>query len=97
MIQFNYTIKSDLGLHTRPAARITSRAEKYTSKIDIKCKGQKLNGKSLMGMIALKARKGDVLEVTIEGEDEAAARDGLMEIFEEVLSRGIHSDADLPV
>lgn len=97
MIVFDYVIESELGLHTRPAAKVTTRAEKYLSRINIMCKGQKLNGKSLMGMIALKARKGDVLHVMIEGEDEAEAREGLLEIFDEVLSSGIHTDADLPV
>ncbi|MEE3420679.1 MAG: HPr family phosphocarrier protein [Lachnospiraceae bacterium] len=97
MIEFDYTIKSPLGLHTRPAAKITSRADKYESRISVACKGQKLNGKSLMGMIALKARQGDVLHVRIEGPDEEEAKRGILEVYDEVLGSSVKTDDDLPL
>lgn len=87
MVYFQYKITSPIGLHARPAANITKAAEKYVSKITIGRDGDKLNGKSLMGMIALKAYEGAVLDVWIEGPDEEEARIGLLEAFDRELSR----------
>lgn len=87
MIYFEYKITSPIGMHARPAANITNVAEKYDSKITIGKDATKLNGKSLMGMIALKAYEGDTLQVWIDGPDEKEAQKGLMQVFEDELSR----------
>lgn len=74
-------------MHARPAANIVNVAEKYDSKITIGKEGTKLNGKSLMGMIALKAYEGDTLHIWIDGPDEEDAKEGLLQVFHDELSK----------
>lgn len=87
MIRFQYKITSPIGMHARPAANIVNVAEKYDSRITIGKDGTKLNGKSLMGMIALKAYEGDTLQVWIEGPDEGKAQEALLRVFHDELSK----------
>lgn len=88
MIHFTYKVTNPVGMHARPAAEITSIAEKFDSKITVGRDNQKLSGKSLMGMIALKAYHGTELEVWIEGPDEEEAAQAMREAFDYYLGDG---------
>lgn len=87
MIHFKYKITSPIGMHARPAANIVNTAEKFESKITIGKDGTKLNGKSLMGMIALKAYEGDTLQIWIEGPDEVKCQAAMLRVFHDELSK----------
>ncbi|MFV1981912.1 MAG: HPr family phosphocarrier protein [Thiohalomonadales bacterium] len=73
MINYNITIINKLGLHARAAAKFVTIASKFESTIDIECKKNKVNGKSIMGVMMLAASKGTDIELIISGIDEEQA------------------------
>jgi len=71
------TIINKLGLHARAAARFVTAASSFSSNIDIEKNGQKVNGKSIMGVMMLAASRGTELLIITSGADEVAAADSL--------------------
>ena len=71
------TIINKLGLHARAAARFVTTASSFSSSIDIEKNGQKVNGKSIMGVMMLAASRGTELLIITSGADEIAAADSL--------------------
>ena len=68
-IEKEITIKSAQGLHARPAALFVQIANKYNSNVSISKSGEKVNGKSIMGILTLGAENGATVLVEVEGED----------------------------
>ncbi|MCK4859810.1 MAG: HPr family phosphocarrier protein [Candidatus Omnitrophica bacterium] len=62
-------IKNKLGLHARPAALFVQLANKFESDIAIRKDKQKVNGKSIMGVMMLAAAKGTEIEIETKGSD----------------------------
>ncbi len=77
MINRNVTIINKLGLHARAAAKFVTIASKYESTIEVECKKNKVNGKSIMGVMMLAASKGIEIELQISGDDEDQAVEAL--------------------
>jgi len=67
-----YEIINALGLHARAAAQLVKAANAHKSDISIECEGQKVNGKSIMGVLMLAAAQGMTVKVRCEGEDAAS-------------------------
>jgi phosphotransferase system HPr (HPr) family protein len=63
------TIKNKQGLHARPAALFVQMANKFSSNITVVKGRQKVNGKSIMGIMMLEAGCGSKITVTANGED----------------------------
>lgn len=84
MISEQFTVKNPTGFHTRPARLLVDTAnDKYPS-CEVKViKGEKvINGKSVLSMLTLGVKFGDVVTVEVSGEGEAAAVKELGGIFE---------------
>ncbi len=62
-------IKSEQGLHARPAALFVQIANKFDCEIVIRKGNNAVNGKSIMGVLMLAAEKGSRLMLSAEGED----------------------------
>ena len=62
-------IKNKQGLHARPAALFVQIANKFTCDITIQKGKQKINGKSIMGIMMLEAGAGSKIFITAAGED----------------------------
>lgn len=73
MEKFEYQIKDEIGIHARPAGLLVKEASKYASAVQISCNEKKGDAKSIFGVMGLGAKKGDVLTVTVEGDDERMA------------------------
>lgn len=73
MLQKDITIINKLGLHARAAAKFVTLASQFESAIQVARNGQKVNGKSIMGVMMLAASKGTILTVSADGPDEEAA------------------------
>ena len=73
MISRPILIVNKLGLHARAAAKFVTCANGYASDIHLERNGQRVNGKSIMGVMMLAAGKGSELLLTAAGEDEADA------------------------
>jgi len=63
------TIKNKLGLHARPAALFVQIANRFDSDISVSKGKQKVNGKSIMGILMLGAEKGSTIIIEAEGDD----------------------------
>ncbi|MBR2600153.1 MAG: HPr family phosphocarrier protein, partial [Erysipelotrichaceae bacterium] len=71
MKQFRCKVENPLGIHARPAALLAQLCVGIRSTVSIKCNGKEANGNNVLQILALKAGKGDVLEITVEGDNEA--------------------------
>jgi len=67
------TIINKLGVHARPAALFVKTANRYECEISVEKDGEKVNGKSIMGLMMLAAGPGSKLSVHAEGADAAKA------------------------
>lgn len=66
-------IENELGLHARPAALFVQTANKFDSEIFVEKNGERVNGKSIMGLMMLAAEKGSQITITVRGDDAASA------------------------
>ena len=76
------TIKNRAGIHARPAALLVQTASKFASKIWLEKGGDKINAKSIMGIITLGASFGTPIRIIAEGTDEEAATAAIEALFE---------------
>lgn len=83
MQQRPVTIINKLGLHARAAAKFVTVASSFSSEIDIAKDGQKVNGKSIMGVMMLAASRGTELIIIVNGSDETEAADSLENLVAE--------------
>jgi len=67
------TIINKLGVHARPAALFVKTANRYECEISVEKDGEKVNGKSIMGLMMLAAGPGSRLIIFCEGEDSLEA------------------------
>jgi len=74
-------VKNKTGLHARPAAMFVQIANKFESEITITKEDQKVNGKSIMGILMLAAEKGSRITIIAEGVDAAAAVEELSQVL----------------
>ncbi|MFQ5965477.1 MAG: phosphoenolpyruvate--protein phosphotransferase [Candidatus Scalinduaceae bacterium] len=66
------------GLHARPATCFVEMANKYDSEISVSTENkEKVNGKSIIDLLTLGAKKGTEIIVTAEGKDQEKALDAL--------------------
>lgn len=57
------------GLHARPAAMFVKISSRYRSEVWVEKDGERVNGKSIMGLMMLAAGKGSKLHIVAEGAD----------------------------
>ena len=67
------TIINKSGIHARPAAMFVKIANRFGSDIFVEKDGEKINGKSIMGLMMLAAGPGSKLTLHVKGVDAAAA------------------------
>jgi len=73
-------IINKLGMHARAAAKFVKLASSFNSVIEIERKQQRINGKSIMGVMMLAASKGTHITIHANGEDAEDAIDKLVEL-----------------
>lgn len=76
----DFEIVNELGLHARAATKFVQTANKFKSDIDVEKDGQKVNGKSIMGVLMLVASKGTSIHVRARGDDAEACVEALGEL-----------------
>ncbi|MBN2506907.1 MAG: HPr family phosphocarrier protein [Verrucomicrobia bacterium] len=67
------TVTNKLGIHARPASMFVKTANRFTSEIFVEKDGERVNGKSIMGLMMLAAGPGSKLVVHAEGSDASRA------------------------
>jgi phosphocarrier protein HPr len=76
------TIKNRAGIHARPAALLVQTASKFGAKIWLEKGSDRINAKSIMGIITLGASFGTPIRIVTEGNDEEAAAAAIEALFE---------------
>ena len=66
-------VSNKLGIHARPAALFVKTANRFACDIFVEKDGEKVNGKSIMGLMMLAAGPGSKLRVHAEGHDASQA------------------------
>jgi phosphocarrier protein len=67
------TVVNKLGIHARPAALFVKTANRFACDIFVEKDGEKINGKSIMGLMMLAAGPGSKLTLHVKGADAPAA------------------------
>jgi phosphocarrier protein HPr len=67
------TIVNKSGIHARPAAMFVKTANRFGSDIFVEKDGEKINGKSIMGLMMLAAGPGSKVILHVRGVDAADA------------------------
>lgn len=81
MPSISIVISNKLGLHARAAAKLTQVAGRFQSEIYIARGNQRVNAKSIMGVMMLAAGLGTTVVVDAEGADAQAALDIIEDLF----------------
>src|SRR5438477_1431998 len=66
-------VVNKLGIHARPAALFVKTANRFTCDIFVEKDGEKVNGKSIMGLMMLAAGPGSKLTIHAQGPDASKA------------------------
>ena len=82
-MECDLVIDNDLGLHARPAALFVKVANVFNSDIYLEKDGERVNGKSIMGVMMLAASKGSRLRIVVDGRDAEEAIEALKKLFED--------------
>ena len=83
--EFTFTISDPEGMHARPAGRLVEEAQKYRSSIILDDNGTTADAKRIFAVMALGAKQGDVIDVTVDGPDQDKAAEELQAFFKENL------------
>jgi phosphocarrier protein HPr len=70
------------GLHARPAAMFVKTANRYRAELWVEKDGERVNGKSIMGLMMLAAGKGSALKLIAEGPDAEKVLTEIQELIE---------------
>ena len=81
MIKTLITISNKLGLHARASAKLTKLAGSFRSEVFLTRNDRRVNAKSIMGVMMLAAGLGSEVELEVDGEDEAAATQALVDLI----------------
>ena len=82
MPSIDIVISNKLGLHARAAAKLTQLAGRYQSEIFIARGAQRVNAKSIMGVMMLAAGLGVTIKVDAVGDDAQQALDDIQSLFD---------------
>ena len=63
------TVLNKQGIHARPSARFVKTANQFVSEIFVEKDGEKINGKSIIGLMMLAAGPGSKFTVHVNGVD----------------------------
>jgi len=82
MVEKIVTVSNRAGIHARPSALLVQTTKNFVSNIYIEKGTDRINAKSIMGIITLGAAYGTELKIIADGEDEEIAVDSLVKLFE---------------
>ena len=80
-ISFTLVVSSKMGIHARPAAMIVRIASRFAGDIWVEKEGEKVNAKSIMGIMMLAAAKGTSLTFFVNSNQGADFQKEMTELF----------------
>lgn len=81
MIEEKVEIVNRLGLHARAAAKLSHLANNFKSEVFLVYSGNRVNAKSLLGILTLAASVGNSISIQVTGEDKKECMDALKNLF----------------
>jgi phosphocarrier protein len=81
MIEKIVIVENRAGIHARPAALLVQTTKNFISNVYFEKENNRINAKSIMGIITLGASYGAQIKIIIEGEDEEAAMETMVNLF----------------
>lgn len=81
MKSIDIVLTNKLGLHARAAAKLTQLASTFDSEIYITRNSQRVNAKSIMGVMMLAAGLGVTVRVDATGDDASQALEQIASLF----------------
>ncbi len=82
VVEREFVIASELGLHARPAGRFVALAGRFEAEVTVARGGEWVSGRSVLSLLSLAAGQGTALHVRAEGvdaEEAVAALGALLE------------------
>ena len=77
------TVSNPQGLHARPVDLFVKTALQFESKIQLVKDGERVDGKSILAILALGAQQGTQLAIEAVGSDAEVALDALVTLVEQ--------------
>ena len=74
-------VENKMGIHARPAAMFVKVASQFNADIFVEKDGERINGKSIMGLMTIEGYPGSIMKVTTSGADAQEAMDEIEELF----------------
>ena len=81
MVTKTVTVVNEQGLHMRPAGQLAAEMKKFPGCTITIASGDK-TAKAVMQIMAAGLKKGSIVEITADGDNEQAALDKAVELFE---------------
>jgi len=82
MVEKIVTVKNRAGVHARPSALLVQTTKNFKCNIYFEKGSDRINAKSIMGIITLGAAYNTQLKIIADGEDEDAAVSAIIKLFE---------------
>ncbi len=75
-------VENKFGLHARAAVTIVNEASKFSSEIFFVKGDDRINAKSILGVMILEAVKGTAIDIEVDGPDEDNAIKSMIDLFQ---------------
>ena len=84
-IEADFVVRSELGLHARPAGRFAALAARFEAEIEVGRAEEWVDARSVLSLLSLAAGPGTTLRLRAEGADAPEAIAALGRLLEENL------------
>lgn len=88
MLQQDVEIINNLGLHARASAKLSQTANQFKSEVLLARNGNRVNAKSIMGVMMLAAAKGTSISIETSGIDESEAMQAMLNLIQDKFGEG---------
>ncbi len=82
-IEAEFVVRSELGLHARPAGRFAALAARFESEIEVGRVNEWVDARSVLSLLSLAAGPGTALRLRAAGTDAAEAIEALGRLLED--------------
>jgi phosphocarrier protein len=80
-VRRTFVVNIQHGLHLRPCALVVKALQPYRSIVEVEVDGNKVSGKSILGLMTLAAGYGSKITFTTVGEDAIRAMAAVRQLF----------------
>ena len=85
MLSRRITVNNPSGLHMRPAGLFVKAVTPFKSNVEFSIRDKSYNAKSMLNVLSAAVKRGDEIELKIQGEDERACMDAVVAAIEDGL------------